>query len=57
MSPEPPIQEEITARLGEKASFGRKVAGVAPQNSLATPEPLNSREKYGQICRKSKIWP
>ncbi|MCI5883034.1 MAG: hypothetical protein MRZ84_03250 [Eubacterium sp.] len=41
------VRGEITARLGEKASFGRKKGGGL----------LGSRENYGQISEKSKIWP
>ena len=41
------VQEKITARLDEKASFGRKSGGKS----------LGSRDIYGQIGRKRKIWP
>ena len=41
------IQEKITARMAEKARIGRKICGSS----------LDSRENYGQIGRKSKIWP
>ena len=41
------VREKITARMGEKASFGRKIGGGL----------LDSRGNYGQIGRKSKIWP
>ena len=38
LPPGHPIQEKITARLGKKASFGRKIRGGL----------LDSRENYGQ---------
>ena len=41
------VQEKITAKMGEKARFGRKIRGKS----------LGSRENYGQIGEKSKIWP
>ena len=48
LPPGHPIREKITARLGKKASFGRKIRGGS----------LDSRENYGQngpkICPFSK---
>ena len=41
------VRGKNTARMGEKARFGRKIGGGL----------LGSREKYGQNGRKSKIWP
>ena len=41
------VREIFTARLAEKARFGRKISGKS----------LGSRRNYGQIRRKSKIWP
>ena len=41
------VREKITARMSEKARFGRKIGGGL----------LGSRENYGQNGRKSKIWP
>ena len=38
LPPGHPIQEKITAKLGKKASFGRKIRGGS----------LDSRENYGQ---------
>ena len=38
----------------KKASFGRKVGGEVAGVSSGSPY---SRENYGQIRRKSKIWP
>ena len=49
-----PIQEKITARLDEKARFGRKIGGRLL--GFAPGLPL-SRGNYGQISEKSKIWP
>ena len=48
------VQEKITARLDEKARFGRKVGGEVARLSPGSP---HSRENYGQNGRKSKIWP
>ena len=41
------VREIFTARLAEKASFGRKMGG----------DSLDSRENYGQNGLKNKIWP
>ena len=47
LPPGHPIQEKITAKLGKKASFGRKIRGGS----------LDSRENYGQNGENSKFWP
>ena len=41
------IRGKITARMGKKARFGRKISGKS----------VDSRDIYGQIGLKNKIWP
>ena len=48
------VREKITARLVKKASFGRKIGGEVAGFPPGSP---HSRENYGQISEKSKIWP
>ncbi|MDY3774644.1 MAG: hypothetical protein SO023_05985 [Eubacterium sp.] len=65
------VREKITARLGKKARFGRKIRGARLVREKITSrwvkkarfgrkiggKILGSRENYGQMGEKSKFWP